>query len=510
MQNYINSNDSIDIDELLAKSKSDSEEIVSKEETEGLIISDNVTLAENTVKEYNGPGAIIEREDYENGQNQTKGSGINLDGVKADTYEKTKEYMSQMDEKIEKQKQITAKLKAEGIIPQDANPEEMPVGAANPKKDVSPKKEEAKSPEEVVNIFIDRAQVGELVFTPEQQKKLDFASKIKVVETTESKFKSIKIRRDKVSKGSPNKEDKLSIINKAFDRTLSPFIAIGSGYLGKMGNCSVADIMQLGRHIDSGKNLTSELERWQLLYNKMKYCSIGLFKSFDDFLKNTAYDDYENLQFALICASFPEKTTLDFTCPKCKTKFSKTFANKEMLITNNVDEVMQNAVEDIVKADTFIERAKEVHENALFNTVTRIAVNEEDDSILLDLYVPSAYDAIYRTYKDLTDEHKDEETYEAYVQMLKYIRAAYIAVDIVDNEYEYTEFTEPDHILKIISRFSETQLNKIGVYLSESYLSHRYTYGVKDIVCTNPKCHENLGDFPITMDNLLFLKVRPQ
>lgn len=509
-EKLVNTNNSIDIDELLAVSDANIVETTST--NDGLIVTDDNDIAENVVhekaEEYDGPGAIVDREEYEAGRKRVQGKGIELDGIKAETYAETKKYMNEMDAKIEEQKKIIEKMKEEGVLDKDVNPEEdvTVVGAATaPNKKPATKKA---APQEVVNIYIDRAQVGELSFTPEQQKKIEYSSKINIVETTDKHFKSIKIkRRDAEVKG----DEALTIIKKAFERSLSPFIAIGSGYLGKMGNCSVADVMNLGRHIDSGRNLTSELERWQLLYKKMKYCSIGLFKTFDEFLKNTAYDDYENLQYALICASFPDKTKLDFTCPKCKTKFTKSFSNKDFLITDQVDEKMQETVSSIVNADTFIERAKEIHENALFNTVTRISLNDDDNSVLLDMVSPSAYDAIYRTYKELNSETLNDENYEAYTYLIKYIKTAYIATGTTDDgEFEYTAFTDPNNIFKILFKCSDLQLNKIGLYMSESYMSHRYTYGVKDVVCENPKCKEPLGNFPVNMDQLLFLKVRPQ
>lgn len=505
---------SIDIDELLGIASSEEAPINTTAKPvaepaigythsgEGLIVVDDEPADESYAtaadilespaeEEYTGLGAVVDRAEYEAGQAKVNSTGVNVTGMNEDTVSGAKKWIAEADAKIEEAKKIIE----ENNIDTTKKPGEQ-----------------SQTPQEIVNIYIDKAQIGEVVFTPEQQKRINMASKINIVETTDLTFKSIKIKRsEKSADKEEDRANKLSIISKAFDRTLSPFIAIGSGYLGKMCSCTTAEIMKLGRAIDSGVSLNSELERWQLLYDKMKYCSIGKFDNFEDFLKNTAYDDYENLQFALICASFPESTTMEFTCQKCKNNFTLTVPNKELLRSDRVDEEMVDIITNIIKSDTFIERAKEVHENASFNVISRVSVEEEDNSILLDLYSPSAYDAIYRTYSELTNPKKDDPDYMAYAQLIKFVNAAYIVTEYdEDGEPLYMEFTEPDEIFDIMINLREVQLNKIANYMNESYMTHRYTYGVKSVVCPNEACKANLGEYPMNMDRLLFLKVQRQ
>lgn len=452
----------------------------------GLILEEEpVSEPEET---YDGPGIVMTKEEYE----QSKGDkgGVNVSGIKPETMESTKQYLKDMDNQIEELKQRKEEMEAKGIAP-------------------APKS----SPQSIVNIYIDKAQVGEIALTPEQQKKVEMAQKIVLNETTELSYKTIKIHRPDVDKDTDRKR-KDTVIKRAFDRTLSPFIALGSGYLGKMANCSVAEIMRLGRQIDSGRNLQSELERWSLLYNKMKYCSIGEFETFDDFLKNTAYTDYDNLQFAVICASFPADTTLQFTCPNCSTKeketrFNYTVKNKDLLRTDLVDQSIADQVYKIIDSDTFIERAKEVHENSWMNKVTRMSANEEDNLIMMDLYIPSAYDAIHRTYEQLTNPKKNSQDYDTYVDLIRMIKAVYIADEDEDTgEPVYYQFEDVNDIFDIISNFTDAQLNRIAQFVQNSYLAHQYYYGIKDVVC--PQCGHHLGEYPMNMDTLLFHKVRPQ
>ena len=435
-------------------------------------------------EEYTGRGIVMTKEAYDHMTGNDKSNGVKVTAMNDDRMDDVKQYMAEQDAEIERLKKKKEEMEAKGVAPS------------------------VQTPQNIVNIYIDKARVGDIALTPDQQRKVEMAQKIVITETTEMNFKSLKIRRSDVDPGADRKR-KDTVIKKAFDRTLSPFVALGSGYLGKMGNCSVAEIMKLGRQIDSGRNLESELERWSLLYSKMKYCSIGQFESFNDFLKNTAYTDYDNLQFAVICASFPADTTLQFTCPKCNTKFNLTVKNRDLLRTDNVDQNIAEHIHAIIDADTFIERAKEVHEKAMFNQVTRISV-EDDNLVLLDMYIPSAYDAIYRTYQELKHPKKDDEDYSSYADLIRMIKCAYIADEDENGELVYDAFEDVNDIFEIISHFTEAQLNRIAQFVQNSYLSKQYYYGIKDVVCTNKECQHHLGEYPMSMDTLLFHKVRPQ
>ena len=489
----INNSSQINIDELLKES----ETVVS--DSNGLIINDDENIGKIdekpkavVPKEYDGPGIVLEKKTKEE-----RLKDATIGGVNKDTRGYVNDYIAEQNKEIAKAKAAKELMEEKGITPEELKAkgvkkvltrEELQEFKANP------------DPVRQVTIVVERGDLGKIEFTPEQQKLIETATKIVIEEKEQKQFRTLKLRKEPV-------KNKQQIIPQFFDKTLSPFIALGSGYMGKMKNCSTQDIMKLGRAIDQGNELNAIEERWQLLYEKMKFCSIGTFKTFEEFLKGTAYDDYENLQFALISASLPSETTLSFNCPNCKKAFTQNIKNEEFLRTELVSQEMADFATEILNSSAFEERAREVYEKAPFNQISRIAVDDED-SIILDLYAPSAYDAIYRIYKEINSEKLRNEDYQPYLNLVRMVKVAYLAADVDETgELVYDAFEEPDDILEILTRLNQQQLDKISIYTNETYLTHKYYYGIKDVKC--PECGHNLGDFTMTMDNLLFLKLRP-
>ena len=257
----------------------------------GLVISDAEfdKISNEKKNEYNGKGIVIDKADIKDPtENAIKGN------VTPEMKDSVNDYITDQDKQIAEAKAVAEKMKEKGITPEMLKAKKAGVSPHNINREAL---KNAQKPTEIVNIYLDGTDIGKVQLSDEIMKKVEIADAVRLVKQHD--LAGIKI--DRTSENT--KETKMHIMEKAFDRTLSPFIALGSGYMGKMGNCSTSDFIKLGRAIDAGANYQSQLDRWQLLYEKMRYCSIGKFETFDDFLKGTAYDDYENLQFALICAS---------------------------------------------------------------------------------------------------------------------------------------------------------------------------------------------------------------
>ena len=125
------------------------------------------------------------------------------------------------------------------------------------------------------------------------------ADKIKLVEVNEERLKSIEIRK-------PKKDNVRTIIERTYDKSFSPFVAIASGYTGKMRNLSSMEVINLvSARERSETNAEYILQQWSLIYSRLRETSIGDFDSFDEFIKNSAIIDLENYLYAIIAATYP-------------------------------------------------------------------------------------------------------------------------------------------------------------------------------------------------------------
>ena len=251
----INNSSQINIDELLKES----ETVVS--DSNGLIINDDENIGKidekpkaAVPKEYDGPGIVLEKKTKEE-----KLKDATIVGVNKDTRGYVNDYIAEQNKEIAKAKAAKELMEEKGITPEELKAkgvkkvltrEELQEFKANP------------DPARQVTIVVERGDLGKIEFTPEQQKLIETATKIVIEEKEQKQFRTLKLRKEPV-------KNKRQIIPQFFDKTLSPFIALGSGYMGKMKNCSTQDIMKLGRAIDSGANYQSQIDRWQLLYEKM-------------------------------------------------------------------------------------------------------------------------------------------------------------------------------------------------------------------------------------------------
>lgn len=426
-------------------------------------------------KEYDGPGAVITKEQYDRMKESQNNKGFKVGKENTEeTKESVKAYMEDMDKQIEEAKETHDKIKAS---------EEYKASKTNKL--------------ETVTVIIDKTGMGETIFTDDERKKIEKADKIKLIEQTTETFKGIKIKK---------KYDKAklhSVSKKVFDKSLSSFINVGSGYLGKMASISSAEAIGLIQAADGEQTANTVTEQWSLLYSKLRYTSIGKFESFDDFLRNTAFTDYNVMAYAMICSTYPDEDKLSLTCanPQCQKQFEIPYSNKLLIRTDKVTEEMGYKVQQIIEADSFKDEAIKLHEQSPVKTIDRISVSE-DNSILFDISIPSAYEVIERIYRGL-DKKFLEQKYARQLELTYYIRAAYL----LDSDGDYIEIDDPNDIITdVLYQMTEFQLKRLEALCKRISDNIIFEFGFKTIEC--PHCKHKVEDYPLNLNVLLFQKVR--
>ena len=267
----------------------------------GLILDDDDDVVvekdenENPEPEYDGPGIIVDK------PKEAGGPGIAV-GPMADKEraENTTKKFNEMDDMIAQAKAAT-----------EAGPEAVrkfreQIGWKPFESDTLPDSEKRKLVDEVT-VLIDKLGAGTIEFTPEERARMQKSKKIRLVEVENKELQGVKIARKF------NRDNDKTFLQKTFNRSLASTIALASYYTAKMKNVSAEESMKIMQRPGEDSARTA-LETWSVLYSKLTDVSCGDFKNFDDFIAHTAYLDYNNFIYAILCSSYPETDSISFTC----------------------------------------------------------------------------------------------------------------------------------------------------------------------------------------------------
>lgn len=453
-------------------------------DTDGLIISDDEfdsAVDAHDTADYEGPGMIIDTPQPKEDTAYKVGPMANKDRV-----EGVQNTLSELDEQIKAEHEKFMEITKGG--------KEIPAVASD----------KMATPEEVT-VIIDKSGMGDIIFTEEEQKRIEKAKRIKLVEVSEKKLQTLKIKK-KLSA-----EDDFKVIKKSFDKSLSPVIALASGYTCRMGNISAIEAIKLTQ-APGTDTANSVLEKWSLIYDKLKQVSIGDFETFDDFLANTAFSDYNNFIYGLLCSSYPEEDAITFTCKteSCvKNKvadFEIKYKNKQLIRTDLVTEEQSQAMSEIINSAAILDKAKEVHAKAPINQTYRLAF-DDDSGIIIDFGFLTAKDTIERLYNKLDPSLLTEEN-QASIVVAHSVQAIYVPdYDAEDSDdYEYYEITDLNKIVQTLNSMNEYQNRLILSYLERLNGRYSISFGFSHVVC--PTCKHDYGEYNMDLDRIVFLRVQ--
>lgn len=476
----------LDFEELKkdAKVLSASDQNVTEDDT-GLIISEEETVdAEpdtamaNTTEnnEYDGTGVVIDApvEKTKHSANGALEIGPMANKERNDDVKKT---LNEMDKEIAEQKEIADKIKANKELEKTST--EVDSGTT-------------------VEILIDKLGLSQIEFTEEEQKRIEYAKKLRVVEVDDLKLKTLNVKKKLTSAKDFN------IIKKTFNKSLSPVIAIGSGYTAKMANVSAAEAIKMYQR--PGPNTASSmLEKWSVIYDKLVDVSCGDFKDFEDFTERTAFTDYESFLYGMLCSSYPDKDSVEFTCnqERCGKSFSIEYANKEMIRSDLITDEQKEIMANIITSAPILSEAKKVAEQAAVNQVKRIQL-DDNSGIIIDFYLPSVKEMIHRVFENLNEELSREENRSSVI-MAQNIKSIYLP-DYDAQDGSYYEISDLEGVVHFLNDLNGQQIGIITNMIKKFANPYIIQFGLPKVVC--PHCGHNYGAYDMEVDRILFQRVQ--
>jgi hypothetical protein len=419
-----------------------------------------------------------------------------------------------MENEIEEQRAIAEKAIKDGkVLNKEIRDPKASEAVKNANTQLNARKngtgEDAKKTnEDEVTILIDKIGLGSFEFTPEERERIEYSKKIRLVEVEDKNLRSIKVKKKISSKGD------YKVMKRTFDKSLSPVIAMASGYTCKMKNISASEAIRMYQ-APGEDTANSMVDKWSAIYDRITDVSIGAFKDFDDFCRHTAFMDYDSFLYGMICSSYPENDEIPFNCDSgrggCGKDFSRTYNNKEMIRRDLISDAGRKVMEDIISNAAFVDKAKEyANTKSPVNVTTRFLL--EDSMTIVEIYVPSVHDMIERVFRPI-EKNKDlaKQENRANLVLAQGINAIfapdYDTFDPQDpDSLEYIEIEGTESIMEHLSHLNEKEINIIARQIQKLTEPLVINFGFKEIKC--PHCGHNWGRYDIELDQILFRRVQ--
>lgn len=428
--------------------------------------------------------------------------------------------LSDMNAEIEEQRRITEERIAKGDAPRmKINDPDAPdaVKKNNDRLDEETKKKESGESDEEkesdeldptadIKIIIDKSGMGKFEFTEEEKKRIATSKRIHLVEVEDKDLGTLNI-----TKNIKGKKD-LTILKRNFNKSYSRVLALASGYTCKMKNLSAAEALRMYQPLGNDTP-NSILDKWSVIYDKITDVSVGEFKDFDDFCKNTAFQDYDAFLHAMISSSYPNDDSIQFNCDKerggCGKDFSIAYDNQHMLRESSITPGLKAHMVELINASAFIEKAKEVQANAPVHRMKRVRL-DTDSNIIVEFYAPSVYEMVENTLKVMESHHElTNDENRNLVYLAQYVKNIYVpdyeAMETSD-EISYYAVSDLTSMVTVLKQLNEIQLRIIATRANDLNDDYLFRFGFDKVEC--PHCGHDWGEYNMSLDQILFQRAQ--
>lgn len=344
-------------------------------------------------------------------------------------------------------------------------------------------------------VIINKLNSGSVEFTEEERAKLSRSKKIRVEEVELVSLQTLRTRK-------PKKNSSVEkIIHRRSSTTATPVVLTASGYTASLMGASTHELVTL---MNSSENAMVDAQsRWSIIHSKLTETSIpGLVNDFNKFLKATAFTDYNMFLYGILLATYPDKDKVPLTCDneECGKEYDHEYSPRELLRVEKLSSTptLRKLVSDVVDNSIIEEKAIQVHESAPVNTVKAIRLPVSGH--ILEIYVQSAHDFIYKTISALANN--EEEKYGQAAMLATIVnRALVLDPDSDPMDPEYIEYVDPLDITKLIFSFRDMDILTLSNQ-GEILADIAFDFGLMDVTC--PHCGKHHDVIPLEIEQMLF------
>lgn len=352
--------------------------------------------------------------------------------------------------------------------------------------------------EKLVNILIDKTGFGNanIEFTEEERKKIVSATEIRVTEVET-------IELDSMVFDAPDNTyvENIESSDEALGTTNVPLVA--SRYRAKMkglGYGQLGDLMLNGNE----PSFEQHYKRLSTIYNNIAETTIGKFKSFEDFLKKTAWVDINMLLYGLIVSTYPEIDTVLINCGKCGKRFEQKYFVRDLLSLKNASTEYLKKLDELMTCspDQFEEFEKDA---PIFK---RKYIILPKSRYVVEVGLVSAYDYLYTILENylnpsFKEDHSDDvnsflEYNITYMTMVR-------SISIPKSNGKYTKYSSFEDMLQILYRIKPDDQQILNGILARYGICYSVDFSIKNAVC--PACKNVAEETEVDLNDLIFFKI---
>ncbi len=363
--------------------------------------------------------------------------------------------------------------------------------------------EQVSTKSNMVSVVIDKTGLGgeNVDFTDEEREKLTKASRIQLVEVESKELKSAvfnKVGRDESFLGRVGKYDLSSIV--------TPVTLPASRYRCRMRGMSFGEMSDIGLDPET---LTYDVlnKRFSVLFNNMVDTSIGgKFATYEEFLKNTSYMDFEMLIFGMVCSTLPEDDSITLTCARasCKKEYEAKYSPRALIRWDDCDPRLLEAVSKICDVSNDPVKAREYYNESSVHKVK--AYEMPYSKVVIDFGAVSMWDFLNGTASIILDPEFNEKYKDSLqaatvaAQCMSVVRA--ISVPTGDGKYD--TFTAAEDVFEILRSLNPQDFNVVLNVLNQYATAYSVPFYIPNSKC--PHCGYISKKVNIPIRELVFTK----
>ena len=358
--------------------------------------------------------------------------------------------------------------------------------------------EDTSERDNLVKILIDKTGLGttNIDFTPDEREKMSIANEIRVTMVESEELESLTFKAPDDSYVSNIESDQNVIGSNTVPLVASRYRATvkGLGY-GELGDLMLSP---------ESPNFEQYRKVYSTIYNTIVSTTIGKFKSFEDFLKNTCYLDMDMLLYGLIVSTYPEVDSIGIKCANCKTMFEQKYFVRDLMDLKRCNDDYLAKLDDLMKQtpDTYESYAMEgpVHK--------RQYIVLPKSKYIVEIGLASAYDYLYTVINNISNNafaKKHPQDINGALQMSTLFLGVVRSVSIKSEDGKTaTKYSSFEDLIQILYHLPGEDIKIIIAITSKYHEAYTVSFGIKGTKC--PKCGHAEEITAVDLNQLIFFK----